>query len=771
LVREIAGPGALIDESTMAEILDHLQAGLDHHRAGRLAQAEKMYRRVLEVQPRHAGAMHLLGLVAFQIGKLDVAVQYVEKAVSCDPFHATYRTDLGEIHCAMAQIPQAMTAFRKALELDPKLAAAHARLGTLLESSGERDEALVCFQRALAIDPDNAEAHAAMGRVLQARGQWDQAQASLEKAAQLAPDNAEICLSLGKCLHSQQKLLDAIACYLQVIRLQGDSHAVHYRLGCAFQARGQLDRAVVHYSRAIELAPGLAEAHYNLGIVRRDQGRFEEAIKCLTSAAECPGEMVAAHMGLSNMHLLLDRPDEAAAWARRACQLSPQSAAAATCLARALHLQADLPGAIASFRRAVELDPDNAPVHSNLVYALHSDSAVDAATMWAEHRAWARRHAEPLTASAPRHRHDRAPERRLRIGYISPHFRDHSVSFFSLPLLAAHDHSAFEIFCYSDASVADDITARFQQSADQWRLTAGIPDEAVAERIREDQIDVLVDLAGHIGQNRLLVFARKPAPVQVTYLGYQDTTGMSAMDYRFTDAHADPPGLTEAFHSERLVRLPRTFFCYAPREQSPEVNRLPALGAGHVTFGWLNTTMKITPATVATWARILSDVPRSRLIVLAYRPGVFEQRVRQVMEDAGIEAARVEIVNWCSQDEYMRLHHRIDLALDSFPFCGHTTVCNALWMGVPSVMREGATFASRFGGSALVNLGLDDFIARSSEAYVRIAAHMAGDVPRLARLRAGLRKQMAESPLMGAESFARRVEYAYRHMWHLWCNR
>lgn len=755
----------------MTDLRETMQAGLDLHRAGQLAEAEQMYRRALDLHPRHAPAAHLLGLIASQLGKLELAEFYVEKAVTFDAFHGPYRVDLGRIYRAQNRNAEALDSYRKALEMNPKLAAAHTGLGTLLAETGKDEEALGCFGRALALEPADAEAHLGQGMVLQARGQTALAQASLEKAVQLAPENVEAYLQLGQCLHAQQRLLDAIACYQKAARLKEDSHAAHYGLGCAFQARGQWDQAATHYTTAIGLAPQLAPAHYNLGIVRREQGRADEAIACFGAALECQNDMVAAHLSLSNLYLALEQPDEAVVAARRAGELQPQSASAAVHLALALQLQGDIPGAIAALRHAVEQDPGDANAHSNLIYMLHADPAVDAQTLWAEQRVWAERHAEPLTAAARGHKNDRAPDRRLRIGYVSPYFCQHVVSCFSLPLLAAHDRAACEIFCYADAQVADDVTARFRQSADHWRPIAGMSDEAVTEQVRQDEIDILVDVTGQIGRNRLLVFARKPAPIQVTYLGYQNTTGMSAMDYRLTDAHADPPGTTDAIYSEKLVRLPRSFFCFAPDDSAPEVNELPARAAGHVTFGWLNSMMKTTSESLDTWAKILAAVAGSRLIVMAYPGGVFQERVHEAMRRRGVDPARVEIVKWCSQDDTLRLHHRIDVALDSFPFNGHATVCNALWMGVPSVARAGTTYASRFGGSALINVGLSNLIARSGDEYVRIAGQLADNLPRLAELRRGLRQRMSESPLLDAAAFAGYVENGYRQMWQIWRRR
>ena len=296
-----------------------------------------------------------------------------------------------------------------------------------------------------------------------------------------------------------------------------------------------------------------------------------------------------------------------------------------------------------------------------------------------------------------------------------------------------------------------------------------VSDQQVAQQVRDDRIDILVDLAGHIGGNRLLVFARKPAPVQVTYLGYQNTTGMSAMDYRLTDDHADPPGMTETQYSERLERLPESFFCFAPSPQAPEVNALPAATNGFITFASLNHINKLRPEMLQVWAQILKSTPKSRLLVLGYAPGRFESNVRDVMARSGIDPARLRVVNKRPRDEYLRLHHEIDIALDTFPFNGHTTVCDALWMGVPSIMLEGNTYASRFGGTAPIKLGLRDFIAGSQSQYIQIATALAGNLPRLTALRSGLRERMRTSVLMDAEGFTRRLEAAYRRMWHAWC--
>jgi predicted O-linked N-acetylglucosamine transferase (SPINDLY family) len=752
----------------MSEISETLQAGLEHHRAGRFPEAEKAYRRVLELYPRHAGAVHLLGLIAFQVGKTELAAQCVEQAIKLDAFRATYPADLGEIYRALGKIPEAIASYRKALELNPQLADAQTRLGRLLEAAGKADEALECYRRALAIDPDCAEAHLALATTMLSRQQIADAQASLEKAAHLAPDSAEVYFKLGECLLAQDRQLDAIACYQKAAKLQPTSPLVHCQLGLIYLERGQLPQAATHYRKAVALAPHLAEAHYNLGIVRRRRGRPRLAVESFTNAVRHRSDYFAAYLNLSTLHAALVQPDMAVDAARRATALRPESAAAALHLARSLQLQADTPAAIAAFRRAVELDPADGQAHSELLGALAADPSLDAVALVAEHRAWAARHAEPLTAAVRPHAVDRAPKRRLRLGYVSSHFRQHTLAAFIEPLLAAHDRERFEIFCYADTETVDEGTARLQRLAHTWRSIAPLADREAAELVASDNIDILVDLAGHLG-NRLGIFARKPAPIQVAYLGYPHTTGMSAIDYRLTDAYADPPGTTDSFYTEKLVRLPRAFFCYRPPEAAPELNRPPVEDAGHVTLGWLNGTLRTTPQAVELWARLLAAVPEARLLVLAYRPGAFEERVREAMSRHGVEQARVEIVGEVAPDQVLRLYHRVDLALDSFPLGGNATVCQALWMGVPVVVRRGT--ATGFGASALATLDLGAFLSRSDDEYVRVVTQLAGDRARLAELRACLRARMSESPLVDAASCARDVENAYQQMWSARCGR
>jgi predicted O-linked N-acetylglucosamine transferase (SPINDLY family) len=402
---------------------------------------------------------------------------------------------------------------------------------------------------------------------------------------------------------------------------------------------------------------------------------------------------------------------------------------------------------------------------------LNYDPAYDSPTIFAEHRAWGARHADPLTAQAPLRANDRTPDRRLRVGYVSSHFLAHAVNFFVEPILASHDHRHFEVFCYSNVAQQDATTQRLRSYADTWRSIVGLSDRETSDLARDDRIDILVDLAGHIGGTRLLVFAHKPAPVQVTYIGYQNTTGMLAMDYRLTDDYSDPPGATDEFYTEKLVRLPRIFFCYMPSNDAPAVSQPPVLENGVVTFGSFNNITKVTPQVLEAWARILVRVPNSRLILLADMAESLKSYLISTFENYGVSRERLELADRRPREGYLELIQRADIALDPFPFNGHTTTCDALWQGVPVVTLSGGSYVSRFGGSGLATLGLNDLIAADVQHYIEIASGLASDSSRLQHLRATLRERMAASPLMDFTGFTRNLEAEYRKMWIDWCAR
>jgi len=401
---------------------------------------------------------------------------------------------------------------------------------------------------------------------------------------------------------------------------------------------------------------------------------------------------------------------------------------------------------------------------------LNLDPHTDPRALYEESQRWEQRHAQPLQGLIGPHTNHPDPERRLRIGYVSPDFRDHPSSYCTIPLLANHDRRLYETICYANVTRPDATTDWLRGSAGVWRSTVGLTDLQLADQVRGDQIDILVDLAMHTAGNRLPLFARKPAPVQVTWLAYPGTTGLSAIDYRLTDPHLDPPGLFDAFYAEESLRLPETFRCYAPLSDKPPVNALPARANRVITFGCLNSFCKVSEDCLALWASVLRAVPQSRLLLLAPRDPARE-RVLAKFRQEGIAGSRVVFADKLSRQEYLQLYHRIDLAMDPVPCNGRTTTLDAFWMGVPTLTLLGKTVVGRAGWSLLCNLGLQELAAQTPEQYVALATRLAADLSRLQELRATLRQRMLRSPLMDGKRFARHVEQAYRHIWQRWCDR
>jgi len=579
------------------------------------------------------------------------------------------------------------------------------------------------------------------------------------------------CLSLAAALHAQGRLDEAAAVLAQALALDPDCASAHYNLGNVLQDMGRLDAAGAAYSKALAVAPDHAAAWNNLGNVYKKLDRLADAQSAYLRAIALKSDFAMAYDNLGVVLHLAGRLEDAVACYTRAIALKPDYSFTYDHLASALKDQGRPDQAAAWWAKALELDPANAAAHSNLLLSLHYLPGYTPAAIFAEHQRWAQRHAAPLAAAVAPHPNPRDPQRRLRIGYVSGDFKGHVVAFFLEPILRRHDHRLFHITCYSDVVCPDDVTARMRGYSDRWHDTAAWPDARFADQIRADGIDILVDLAGHTAGGRLLVFARKPAPVQISYLGYPDTTGLHAIDYRLTDPWLDPPGPADQFSTERLLRLGRCCLCY-DRGLVPEVAPLPALTNRYVTFGSFNALAKVTPETLRLWADVLMVVPGSKLLLKATALGeaATQNRVRGLFAGYGISADRLELRGYLpSPVDHLELYHRVDIALDTFPYNGTTTTCEALSMGVPVITLAGRTQVSRTGVTLLSAVGLSQLIAAAPQDYLRIARELAGDLPRLAQLRHALRQRMQRSPLQNADEFVGTLEDTYRRLWQAWC--
>ncbi len=541
----------------------------------------------------------------------------------------------------------------------------------------------------------------------------------------------------------------------------------HHNLALLLALRGQTDQAIIEFQHALKIKANFPQAWEGLGRTQLDQRQFSTAAESFRRAISLrPTSELYTCLGLTSG--ATDQMDDALGAHQKAIELEPKRADAHLARGRVLRWCGWLDESIAAFRRAIALDPHHHIAHSELLYSLLFHEAITPKEAFAEHQRWAENHTAGIIPLPPPD-NDRSPDRRLKIGYVSPNFRNQAVMSFVLPIIENRDARETEIFCYSDVTAPDQWTNRLRNSSDQWRDTAALTSEQLAHLVRQDKIDILIDLTGHIGGGRLQTFAYKPAPVQVSYIGYQATTGVSAIDYFLTDDWANPPGKSDCYFVEQLICLPESFFCYAPPPEAPPVGTLPAMANGHVTFGCLNNLAKVTQRTIALWSRVMNGIPNSRLMLLIPNGETIRQRLQTTFASAGVSPNRIELVHRVAPGEYLQRYNQIDIALDPVPFNGHTTTCDAAWMGCPTVTLSGTTYAHRYGGSLPRNLGLPELIAGSEEDYIRAAVTLASDLSHLAKLRLALREMMRHSIVTSGARFTRNLEIANRQMWQRWC--
>jgi predicted O-linked N-acetylglucosamine transferase (SPINDLY family) len=654
--------------------------------------------------------------------------------------------------------------------------AGHARQlveqGIAAQEAGATAEALRYYRQAIEADPRSAAAHYNLGLLHLADGAFGEAEAAMRAALHARELFPEAWVALADALESLGRDAEALDALDRAIAQHERFEGALMNAAVLAQKLGRLEEAAARYRRVLEVAPDAVVMHNNLGNVLRVLGRPAEAEVHCRRAAELDPGIPEAHFNLGTVLQALGRASESEASLRRALQLRPGYCEAHTSLGNALRDQGRVGEAEAEYRRALALDAGDLGAHDNLLLSLNYTDSYSRAEVFAEHVEWVRRHAAVPGAGFVPHANSVDPRRKLRIGYVSGDFRRHSVAYFIEPVLAHHDRTAFEVICYSNVAVPDRMTGHLLGLADHARTIFGASDEVVAQTIRADGIDILVDLAGHTAGHRLGVFASKPAPVQVTWIGYPNTTGLRAVDWRITDAYADPPGDGDAFHSERLARLPGAFLCFEPPGDAPEVQAPPSAAGGAVTFGSFNVLPKVTPEVILAWSRVLQGVPRSRLLLKALGLGDADSQARmhRAFESHGISADRITLlpVEGALHDHLAR-YHAMDIALDPFPFNGTTTTFEALWMGVPVIALRGDRHSARVGASILANAGLDSLIAANVDDYVRLAVRLAGDAAQLAQLRRTMRDRLAASPLRDAAGFARTLEQAYREMWGRWC--
>jgi protein O-GlcNAc transferase len=603
--------------------------------------------------------------------------------------------------------------------------------------AGRAAEAEALYRAVLKIESDHPHALNNLAILLKNARRFPEAEATYMRALARSPEDPGPRSNLACLLSEVDRNADAVRVLQTAIALLPDYPDGMFNLGNCLRNVSRQEDAITAYRRALRLRPGMAEALANKGEIHRERAELIAARDCFLTALKARPDLTAPYNNLGETLKEMGLLDEA----------------------------------VAVFHEGLRLHPDEAPMHSNFLFILNYMPNVPPALVHRAHIHWGQKHSDPKAPASPRFDLDRSPDRRLRIGYVSPDFCTHSCAYFSEPLIEAHDRSAVEVYLYPSSRRRDRTTERFRAMADKWTPLPGMTDAEAQARIRADKVDILVDMAGHTCDNRLAMFALRPAPIQASWLGYPNTTGARAIDYRITDPWADPMGRTDPLHVETLVRLPTGFMTFRPVIDAAPDPVPPSARSGRITFGSFNNTSKVTPEVVRVWAEIMARTPGSRLVLKSRQLGDESVRKRYagLFADRGIDAGRIDLLARIEPvTNHLRAYDQIDIALDPFPYNGTTTTCEALWMGVPVVALEGESHVARVGVSILARCGLAELIGRDEADYIDRAVKLAGDAPRLAALRAGMRARLNASPLTGHAAFARAVEAGYRLMWRRW---
>jgi predicted O-linked N-acetylglucosamine transferase (SPINDLY family) len=609
---------------------------------------------------------------------------------------------------------------------------------------------------------------ALLGSIELAQGRPEIAADHLARALRAAPDHPILQVNLGEACRRAGRIDEAFRYLRRAVVLLKESPEAHYNLAMACSHASLWTEAVKEFETALRLRPDIdAEGNYREALVQ--SGNRDGAIAYQRRiVAQQPGH-AAAHYELGMLLMSSNDPDQAIPCFERAHRLAPTHRETLVRLASAFVLTGSIDDAVRTFDRIVALGANSASDASQRLFLLQYHPSYDARAIAEEAKAWRHAYVESAGIVQAPHVGVKRRDKRLRIGYVSSHFETHVSCFFTLPLFRNHRHEDFEIFCYSNVRTADRITEMHRKFADHWRDVAPLSEEEIAVLIRRDGIDILVDLTMHASEGRPLIFAYKPAPIQMCWLAYPGTTGLTEIDYRISDACIDPPSSDTSVYSERTLRLPDSFWCFDPAAPGLEVNALPCREKGLITFACLNSFVKINAAVLELWARVLHRVPRSKLLLQA-PPGGPRDRTLASLAKSDIGPERVDFVGAMPREKYFACYHQCDIGLDAFPYNGHTTSLDAMWMGVPVVTLLGTTAPGRGGASIAMNVDMPELIAKTPDAYVDIAAALAANTMRLGDLRASLRAKMTSSPLMDAPRFARNFEQLYRRAWRAYCD-
>jgi len=639
--------------------------------------------------------------------------------------------------------------------------------GVRHHQAGRWDEAAKWYGRVRKALPRNFDAvHLDGTRALQ-QGHLEEAVETLTQARKLSPRSGVCVMRLGIAQYQLGRLPESLASLREAIKLEPKLPEASFHFGQALRRAGQRDEAIAAFERAIALNPDYAEAYDRLGALLSGYRGHAAAEPMFRRATELDANLTSSWCNLGISLIFLGRLSEALAALGRALQLNPcfdhAHAARGLALVKCYRNEA----AVEAYSRSLELNPANPEAHSSRLLTLQYLGTMSRSALLAEHRRFGES-VESRTKPAVLEAVDRSPDRRLRVGFLSPDLHRHSIAYFLEPILTHLDRAAFEVFLYQDQAKHDDMSDRLQGLAASWKNVAGMPGDAVEALLRDDRLDLLIDLAGHTGMNRLPLYARRLAPVQATYLGYPGTTGLTSMDYRLVDEVTDPVGVAEADCTERLIRFAPAGWSYQPPAVAAEPAPAPSAAGTGVVFGSFNNFAKITDETLRIWSELLGSVAGSRLMLKGHglSAGALQGEFYRRFRAAGIDPERIRLVERTKTvEDHLAAYGQVDVALDSFPYHGTTTTCEALWMGVPVVTRAGETHASRVGASLLTAIGRPEWIARDWSEYLAIARRLATAAGASVGPRVQLREALRQSVLMDHPGQAKRFGAALRQMW------
>ena len=746
-----------------------VEAAVHQHRSGNLDRAQRMYQQILVGSPQNTTVLHLLGCVHLQRGEHIKAQKFIGQAIKINPSVAAFYNNMGTTLRGLGKLKRALSHYEQAVRLQPEYADAYYNLGTVLLEQRRFKRAVSILNTGVKVQPTHVSMWNNLGRTQHELGKLKEAQQSYREALRLDPKQAEVYGNLGGVLKDRGHLSEAVEAYRQALDINGSLTEVWRSLANALISLERHDEAIECLRSWGQLEPKNGEAHRALGAVLYQAGKLDETIQCYREVVRLEPDSAQAHLVLGDALRDRDLFNQAAIGYREALRIKPKYPEAMNNLGFALMMQGRVEEALTCYRELLKIKPSFSLAQSNLALFSNYDPASTPASVTGEYRRWAKRHARGAKRLRP-HTNDSKPDRRLRVGYITPAFRHHPVGYFFDAFLGEHNAKNVEVFCYDDVSKPDDMTQRLRSYTSNWQVVKGLSDKRVEQMIRDDKIDILIYAANHTAGHRLKMAAHKPAPIQVSWLeGPPVTTGISAMDYVISDRYQSPPGDDQHF-VESVYHMPDGYVCYRPLEFSPEVNALPALERGHVTFGCFNALCKVNPQVVELWSKLLRRVPSARLMLKTW--ALKEQstcdRYNRMFEQHGIDPERVDLCPASPRHELLAHYNQIDMTLDPFPYSGGVTTLESLWMGVPVVTLNPDDFAVRHSVSHLSNVGLTKFIAPTKEAYIDTAVSLAEDLPRLARLRASLRQRMATSPVCDSQKFVKNLEQAYRTMWTQW---